>query len=135
MTIAVAHQVSPTSRLALAEGAREAKFRGTDLAVLHVVGDSLDADRQEAYRLGISDEIERVVAGTDAQDVAWELHLRTAVRDLGHTLLSLADQVDAQMLVIGARRRSPVGKALLGSVAQTVILDATIPVLVVKPAR
>jgi nucleotide-binding universal stress UspA family protein len=36
------------------------------------------------------------------------------------------------MLVIGARRRSPVGKALVGSVAQTLILDADLPVLVVK---
>ena len=34
--------------------------------------------------------------------------------------------------MIGARRRSPVGKALLGSVTQTLILDADIPVLVVK---
>jgi nucleotide-binding universal stress UspA family protein len=34
--------------------------------------------------------------------------------------------------VIGARRRSPVGKALTGSVAQTVILQADVPVLVVK---
>jgi nucleotide-binding universal stress UspA family protein len=40
----------------------------------------------------------------------------------------------ADLLVIGARRRSPVGKALLGSVAQTVILEAALPVLVVKAA-
>ena len=33
---------------------------------------------------------------------------------------------------IGARRRSPVGKAFLGSVAQTIILRANVPVLVVK---
>ena len=36
------------------------------------------------------------------------------------------------LLVLGARRRSPVGKALLGSVAQTIILEASVPVLVVK---
>jgi nucleotide-binding universal stress UspA family protein len=38
------------------------------------------------------------------------------------------------LLVLGARRRSPVGKALMGSVAQTIILEANVPVLVVKTA-
>jgi nucleotide-binding universal stress UspA family protein len=129
MTIAVAHQVSATSRLALVEAVKEANYRGTDLAVLHVV-DSIDADNKEAYRLGVADEIEKVVgAGTP---VSWQLHLETAGEDLGDALLRLVDAVGADLLVIGARRRSPMGKALMGSVAQTVILEANLPVLVVK---
>ena len=39
------------------------------------------------------------------------------------------------MIVVGVRHRTPVGKLLLGSVAQRVILDAPCPVLAVKPAR
>ncbi len=129
MTVAVAHQASKASRLALAQAEKEARIRGTDLAVLHVV-DSIDADRAEAYRLGISDEIERVM-GKDP-GVPWRLHLRTEAPNLGRELVDLADEVGAELLVIGARRRSPVGKALMGSVAQTVILEAHVPVLVVK---
>jgi len=129
MTIAVAHQVSATSRLALVEAVKEANYRGTDLAVLHVV-DSIDADNKEAYRLGVADEIEKVVGA--GPPVSWQLHLETAGGDLGDALLGLVDAVGADLLVIGARRRSPVGKALLGSVAQTVILQANLPVLVVK---
>ena len=129
MTVAVAHQVSATSRKALVEAVREARYRDTDLAVLHVVG-SIDADNKEAYRLGVSDEIEKVVG--DGPPITWKLHLVTAGGDLGDALLGLVDAVDADLLVIGARRRSPVGKALLGSVAQTVILEAKLPVLVVK---
>lgn len=129
MTVAVAHQVSPTSRKALVQAVREAKFRATDLAVLHVV-DSIDADRQEAYRLGVSDEIEKVVGDEDS--VSWKLHLATAGPDLAGALLRLVGTVEADLLVIGARHRSPVGKALLGSVAQTLILEADLPVLVVK---
>jgi nucleotide-binding universal stress UspA family protein len=129
MTVAVAHQVSATSRKALVQAVREAKFRATDLAVLHVV-DSIDADSQEAYRLGVSDEIEKVVGQEPAVD--WRLHLATAGADLAGALLKLVEGIDADLLVIGARRRSPVGKALLGSVAQTVILEANLPVLVVK---
>jgi len=129
MTVAVAHQVSPTSRIALQHAVHEAKLRGTDLAVLHVV-ESIDADSSEAYRLGVSDEIERVV-GTDP-DLSWQLHLAVEAGDLGEALLDLLGSVKAELLVIGARRRSPVGKALTGSVAQTVILEADVPVLVVK---
>jgi nucleotide-binding universal stress UspA family protein len=129
MTVAVAHQVSATSRKALVEAVREANYRNTDLAVLHVV-ESIDADNKEAYRLGVSDEIEKVVG--DGPPVSWQLHLVTARGDLGDALLRLVDDVNADLLVLGARRRSPVGKALLGSVAQTVILEANLPVLVVK---
>ena len=129
MTVAVAHQVSATSRKALVQAVQEAKFRATDLAVLHVV-DSIDADSQEAYRLGVSDEIEKVVGQDPA--VPWRLHLATAGQDLAGALLKLVDSVGADLLVIGARRRSPMGKALMGSVAQTVILEANLPVLVVK---
>lgn len=130
MTVAVAHQVSPTSRLALREAATEAQYRGADLAVVHVTDSALDADNTEAYRLGVADEIERVL-GVDAP-VGWKLHLRTAGGDVGEQVVALVDQLGADLLVIGARRRSPVGKAFLGSVAQTIILQANVPVLVVK---
>ena len=129
MTVAVAHQVSPTSRKALTQAVQEATYRGTDLAVLHVVA-SIDADTTEAYRLGVSDEIEKVIG--DTPPVPWKLHLATAGVDIADTILGLVDTLDADLLVIGARQRSPVGKALLGSVAQAVILHASVPVLVVK---
>jgi len=130
MTVAVAHQVSPTSRKALREAATAAQYRGADLAVLHVTDTALDADNTEAYRLGVSDEIERVL-GPDLP-VGWKLHLRTVGGDVGEQIVELVDEIGAELLVIGARRRSPVGKALLGSVAQTIILQVNVPVLVVK---
>jgi nucleotide-binding universal stress UspA family protein len=129
MTVVVAHQVSPTSRAALVQGIKEAAFRDTDLVVLHVV-ESIDADRQEAYRLGVADEIEKIVGKEPG--VPWELRLSIVGPDLADAILALVGKIDADLLVIGARRRSPVGKAILGSVAQTLILEANLPVLVVK---
>jgi nucleotide-binding universal stress UspA family protein len=49
-------------------------------------------------------------------------------------LLSAMDRPDAELLVIGIRHRNPVGKLLLGSVSQKLILECPKPVLAVKPA-
>jgi nucleotide-binding universal stress UspA family protein len=134
MTVAVAHQASSSTRtIALHEAAREAQLRGTDLAVLHVV-DTLDLDIEDAYHHSLQDEIESAFTEIGASGVAWQLHLAAAHEDVAATIVDLAGKVQAELLVIGARRRSPVGKALLGSVTQTLILEADIPILVVKSA-
>jgi nucleotide-binding universal stress UspA family protein len=45
-------------------------------------------------------------------------------------ILELADEVDANLIAMGGRKRSPTGKALFGSVTQSVILDSDVPVVV-----
>jgi len=47
-------------------------------------------------------------------------------------VLGVAREVGAELLVVGMHRRSPVGKALLGSNAQRILLNATCPVLAVR---
>jgi len=44
----------------------------------------------------------------------------------------VAEETAADFIVIGLRRRSPVGKLFLGSQAQQILLDAPCPVLAVK---
>jgi len=60
--------------------------------------------------------------------------VRAAVRadDLAGEVVDLATELDAEMIVIGMRRRSPVGKLFLGSTAQDVLLNASVPVLTVR---
>jgi len=130
MTVAVVYAVSPTARIALIEAVEEARRRGEDLAVLHVAG-SPDA-ASDAYRKGISDQVEKIIALTDGAN--WKLHLRRAASDVevNDVLLGLIEEIKAGVVVVGARRRSPIGKALLGSTAQSVVLGATSPVVVVK---
>ena len=134
MTVAVAHQASSSSRtIALHQAAREAQLRGTDLAVLHIV-ETLDLDVEDAYQHSVQDEVESAFAEIGAAAVPWQLHLATAEQDVAATILDLTSKVGAELLIIGARRRSPVGKLILGSVTQTLILEAEVPVLVVKSA-
>lgn len=136
MSIALAHQASsPIGRVALQEAAREAQLRTTHLAVIHVV-ESVDLDIIEAHRAGLSDEIEKALEAGGLSEVTWHLKLVPGDnQSIPDQVLSFADEVDAQVLVIGARRRSPVGKFLLGSVTQTIILEADMPVIVVKEPK
>ena len=138
MSVAVAHQVSASAARALWEGAREAAFRGVRLDVIHVV-DSLDRDIAEANRAGISDAIEKALADDKSlKDVKWDLHLvasKPGVNDVSSAILGKIAEIAPDLLVIGARRRSPMGKAFLGSLTQNLLLDVDVPVLVVKSPR
>ena len=135
MTVAVAHQVASASNaIALQVAAQEAALRGTDLAVLHIVN-GLDLDVSEAYHQGLADEVGKALRAVDAGEVSWQLHLGVGEDDVAEKVLDLTEQVGASLLVIGARRRSPVGKFLLGSVTQTLVLQSDVPIVIVKPSR
>ena len=137
MSVAVAHHTPSASALALQEGARQAAYRGTDLVVIHVV-ESLDNDIAEANKAGISDAVEAALAAVALPDVRWDVRLVPGgrdVADVSEAILATVRELGPDVLVIGARRRSPMGKAFLGSVAQNLILDADVPILVVKSPR
>ena len=136
MSVAVAHLPSTTGHLALREAAQQAVQRQTTLTVIQIT-DAVDLDVEDAHRAGMSDEITKVLAETGIADLSWDLKLAVSPEEVGDTagtIIALASQSGADLLVIGARKRSPVGKAFLGSVTQEVILAADIPVLVVKAA-
>jgi len=58
--------------------------------------------------------------------------IRGAVGDRGPTVVSLAEEYDADRVVIGGRERSPAGKAVFGSTAQEILLSAPCPVTFVR---
>ncbi len=116
-SIVVGYSSKAEGRAALKRAVSEAKLRGSDLIVVHTSSDvKLEDLRAELAVTGVSHEIR---AAADSLDPAEEL-------------LNAAEERHADFIVIGLRRRSPVGKLLLGSNAQRVLLDAACPVLAVK---
>lgn len=128
MTIAVAQDGSPEGRAALLHAAREAQFLQTSLAVLHVLEPSYGDDGQAS----LHGKIRQVLDEAGLSQVSWSLHVAAEESSRATALVELTEQVAADLLVVGSRRRTPIGKFLLGSTVQRVVLDSPVPVLVVK---
>lgn len=115
--IVVGYSSKPEGRAALKRAIAEADLRATELIVVHTEPGS---------------ELAELQAELAAADVRYDVRGSDGELDPAENLLSAADSSGAEFIVIGLRRRSPVGKLLLGSSAQRVLLDATCPVLAVK---
>ncbi|WP_338739907.1 universal stress protein [Haloplanus salilacus] len=66
------------------------------------------------------------------EDADIEYTIRGEVGDPGETMVDLAEAHDADIVVVGGRERTPAGKAIFGSVAQSIMLDAPCPTLYVR---
>jgi nucleotide-binding universal stress UspA family protein len=129
MTVVVAHLSTPEGREALDTAATEAVRRKAALVV--VAGDAASAAPEVvAARADDLRRVEDELEGTGAS-----LRVETGGADLADDLVAVAERTSAELIVIGLRRRSPVGKLILGSNAQRILLDAPCPVLAVKPDR
>jgi len=129
MTVLVSYVPSSEGFAALNAAIDVARLTAQPVVVLNVaVGSNfadptfadekdLDAVGQALARAGLPADIRQV---TDARDVA-------------ECVLLTADAISATLIVVGLRRRSAVGKLLLGSNAQQIILSANCPVLSVRP--
>lgn len=130
MSVVVAHQQNATWHLTLQEAAKEAQRRQTSLVVVHVA-EGVDVEVNEEQRARLKDRIASELQHGASPETSWELKMITG-EDVADLVLDAVAGSDAELLVIGARRRSAVGKLLMGSVTQTIILRADIPVMVVK---
>lgn len=127
MTVAVALSDTPRGEAALMAAADEAVLRGQDLAVISIIG---GVDEVKANDPAVEKKVAENLAGIDG--LTWTLHTAPEEYDTAEALLDQADEVGATLLVIGSRHRTRVGKLLLGSTVQRVLLESSIPVLVVK---
>lgn len=131
MRIAVGFLHTDEGKAAFGAAVDEALLRDATLVVVHSMrggerGEGeIAADHDQALR-------EAEAQMTD-RGVEYEIKRYARGKSPSEDLLDTARDMDVELLVIGIRRRSPVGKLLLGSNAQDIILHADCPVLAVKP--
>lgn len=131
MTVVVGYVNNPAGHAALDKGISEAKKDGLELVVVNA---SRSSDRSDAYRLG-EGEIRSVQDYLSRSGVQGRVLTRGSEYDPAEQILDAAAEVGAELIVLGTRKRTPVGKFLLGSTIQRVILEAVCPVLCVKASR
>lgn len=130
MTILVAYVPRPEGQAALDKGIEIAKRRNERLMVVNASPggakeDPSFADVQDYERVqllledsGLNAELKQYVRGKNAVE----------------EIEALVESLQVSVLIIGLRKRSPVGKLIMGSVAQELLLSVSCPVLAVKSA-
>lgn len=130
MPIVVGYIATREGRAALKRAAEECVLRGTKLVVIssHRGGRDFDADESVRFEA----ELDRVKEMLQEKGLEHEVRSLVRGNDPAEDLISVAQAESADFIVIGLRRRRPVGKLILGSNAQRILLDASCPVLAVK---
>jgi nucleotide-binding universal stress UspA family protein len=130
MPVVVGYVPTPEGRAALRKAADECRLRNTRLVVINSNRGGKDLDATEATRY--EGELTEIRAQLEAAGVTHEVRQLVRGMEPAEDLIAVAEEIDADFIVIGLRRRTPVGKLILGSNAQRILLDAPCPVLAVK---
>ena len=113
MSVCVAVTDSAEGRAALTAAAEEAVLLAVPLVAVNLTGSDLDL-----AALGPQVSVELV-----------DPRRPSSLDEIEQVLQVLEDRPEITRLVVGVRKRTPVGKAVLGSIAQRLILEARVPVL------
>jgi len=129
-SIVVGFVDSPTGRAALDRAIEEARIREARLIVVHSMkgGSETPTDEYTKYtRL-----LEQVESRLEDEGIPHDVHRLVRGLEPAEDISRMAEEADAELIVIGYKRRSPAGKAFLGSDAQGVLMLAPCPVLAVR---
>lgn len=131
MTILIGYVPTAVGEAALEHGLAEAARTGEDVIVLNSARRNATVDADQIDDVAAADIVERAAASGVAARIETAEH--------GSDIVDVFEQVvratGARLVVIGIRRRSPVGKLVMGSDAQRILLELDVPVLAVKPER
>lgn len=123
MTVCLGYVPSTEGRAALGHAIRECTVRKTDLVVVVT----------EEVASGVDWKSDLALAEASLLPSSVMVRVVSRDRDPADELVDASYEHDIDLVVIGLRRRSPVGKLIMGSTAQQVLLEAQCPVTAVKP--
>ncbi len=131
MTILVAYVPRPEGRAALDKGIEIAKRRQEPVLIVN----ASPGGQQEDASLVPGFEVEQIEAQLAAQGIQGEFKQFVRGKNAVEEINDLVETRDISVLIIGLRKRTAVGKLLLGSVAQELLMTVPCPVLCVKVAN
>lgn len=132
-TIVVGYVPTAEGEAALEAALAEARLRSADLVVVSSHPEEPFLRRGEG--VVAEAEVASLSHRLEASGVPFTVNYLTRGFEPAEDLISVANSHNADLIVIGMRRRTPVGKLVMGSNSQRVLLDAECPVLTVKAAH
>ena len=130
MTVLVAYAPSPEGRTALEKGIEIATRQNERLLVVNAVSGQKPDDPSFADAGEVEAVEKRLAASGLAAEIKGFVRGRSAVDEI----VELTETTDISLVIVGLRKRSPVGKLILGSVSRDILLSVHCPVLAVKAA-
>ena len=138
MVIVAAISDSEQSRDIAARADELARAFEDDLHLVHVIEETeytriveKQSNDRETDTGSVEDNAAARAANGLDEVISGDYEVIGRVGNPGKKVVEYADEVDARYLVVGGRARSPVGKAIFGSVAQSILLSAKRPVVAV----
>ncbi|MDR6504610.1 universal stress protein [Arthrobacter oryzae] len=128
MSIIVGFVPTPAGEAALVAGIAEARLRNEDLLIVNSAREGALVDKSVAPE----DLLEQAARRAADAGVKATVIQPPYQHDLADEFLEVAREANASLIVIGLRHRSQVGKFILGSHAQRILMQADRPVLAVK---
>ncbi len=127
MTIVVGYIPSKEGSAAVDAAIREAQLRSMRLVVVNTgkAGDN------SGPHFATSQDLDALAAELDGLGIEHTVEQPTSAVVPSEAILEAAQRAGAELIIIGIRHRSPVGKLFLGSTSQQVLLDSSCPVLAV----
>jgi nucleotide-binding universal stress UspA family protein len=128
MTILVAYVPRPEGQVALEKGIELARQNKDNLIVVNATpgGSGEDPSRADAQ------DVERVEQLISVSGITAEFKQFVRGKNAVEELQDMVSAHQVSMLVIGLRRRSAVGKLIMGSMAQEILMTIDCPILAVK---
>ncbi|MHA7239498.1 universal stress protein [Arthrobacter sp. TMS1-12-1] len=127
-TIVVGYVPNALGEAAVSEAVEEARRRGSELVVINTTR----ADRLVNPAYADDDDVSKLDTLLQATGVPFSVRHSISEATAAEEVVDTAEELDAELIVIGLRHRTPVGKLIMGSTAQAILLSARCNVLAVK---
>lgn len=128
--VVVGYVAKPEGEAAVEQGIAEARLRNATLIVVNSHRGGREYDDESSVKS--AQDLSALEARLKKTGLPYDVRQLVRGFEPAEDLISIAETSGAELIVIGLRRRTPVGKLILGSNAQRILLDAPCPVLAVK---